>query len=296
MGLLGTTMLNNIKILHLESTDSCNAACPLCLRETDSTFNKPGNQHLTVDKIRETICPDFIKNLDKMFMCGNYGDPAAGKHTLDIFRYFRSINPGITLGMNTNGSLRTISWWEELSLIFTGDSDYVVWSIDGLEDTNHIYRVNTSWGKIMENSAAFIAGGGNAHWDMIAFSHNEHQVDDAEKMAKALGFSWFRVKVSKRVFTGNTIRPSKNWIAPVIEQGSISCNALNEMSIYMSAHGIVYPCCWLGSTNFTIAEFDDIQRSWVTIAPNKKCSDNCATNLSAVSKFSNQWQREVELK
>ena len=295
MDIQRTPMLNNIKILHLESTDSCNAACPLCLRETDSTFNKQGNHHLTVDKIRETICPDFIKNLDKMFMCGNYGDPAAGKHTLDIFRYFRSVNPGITLGMNTNGSLRTTSWWEELSSIFTGDRDYVVWSIDGLEDTNHIYRVNTSWGKIMENSAAFISTGGNAQWDMIAFLHNEHQVEDAEKMAIALGFSWFRVKVSKRALPVNTIRPPKNWIAPVIEQGSISCYALNEMSVYMSAHGIVYPCCWLGSTNFTIAEFDDIQRSWVTIAPNKKCSDNCIKNLSG-SKFSNQWQREVQLK
>jgi len=33
-----------------------------------------------------------LRNLDKMVMCGNYGDPAAGKHTLGILSYFRGLN------------------------------------------------------------------------------------------------------------------------------------------------------------------------------------------------------------
>jgi MoaA/NifB/PqqE/SkfB family radical SAM enzyme len=73
--------------------------------------------HLSVEQIKELVDDDTIRNLDKMFMCGNYGDPAAGKNTLEIFRYFRSINPTITLGMNTNGGLRSIDWWQELAEI-----------------------------------------------------------------------------------------------------------------------------------------------------------------------------------
>jgi hypothetical protein len=30
--------LRNIKVLHLEPTDVCQAECPLCARETDKNF------------------------------------------------------------------------------------------------------------------------------------------------------------------------------------------------------------------------------------------------------------------
>ena len=131
-------MLKPFKILHLEPTDACNAACPQCAREIDSSFDKSALHHLTVDQIQSLIPDNIIKGLDKMFMCGDYGDPAAGKHTLDIYRYFRSINPDITLGMNTNGSIRSSGWWTELAEIMCGTNDYVVFSIDGLNDTNHM--------------------------------------------------------------------------------------------------------------------------------------------------------------
>jgi hypothetical protein len=44
-----------------------------------------------------------------------------------------------------------------------------------LEDTNHLYRENVEWKKIMENARAFISAGGTAHWDMLIFDHNKHQ-------------------------------------------------------------------------------------------------------------------------
>ena len=96
-------------------------------------------------KILQIIDMDQISQLHKMFMCGNYGDPAAGKYTLNIYREFRKLNPKIVLGMNTNGALRNTLWWEELSRTFNRPEDYVVFSIDGLEDTNHVYRKNVDW-------------------------------------------------------------------------------------------------------------------------------------------------------
>ena len=72
----------DIKILHIEPTDACNAACPQCARETDTTFDKNDLHHLSVDQIKTLVNDDVIHGLDKMFMCGTYGDPAAGKHTL----------------------------------------------------------------------------------------------------------------------------------------------------------------------------------------------------------------------
>ena len=101
----------NVRTLHIEPTDACNAACPQCLRETDTAFDKNDLHHLTIEQIKTIISDDDIRQLDKMFMCGNYGDPAAGKHTLEIYRYFRSVNHTITLGMNTNGGSRNIVCW-----------------------------------------------------------------------------------------------------------------------------------------------------------------------------------------
>jgi MoaA/NifB/PqqE/SkfB family radical SAM enzyme len=139
-----STLLDTMRVLHLEPTDVCQAACPLCARETDVNFDKEKQHYLTAEFIRQLLGESTISQLDKMFMCGNYGDPAANRQSIDIFSYFRSINPDIILGMNTNGGLQNTHWWNDLADILNQPQDYVVFSIDGLEDTNHIYRRNVN--------------------------------------------------------------------------------------------------------------------------------------------------------
>jgi MoaA/NifB/PqqE/SkfB family radical SAM enzyme len=136
--------LRNIQVLHLEPTDVCQAACVLCARETDTDFRKDRQHHLTVEQILEHFSNEQIAQLRKMFMCGVYGDPAAGKHTLDIYNYFRNLNPDIILGMNSNGGLQTTVWWHALGTMFNQPLDYVVFSIDGLASTNETYRKMSS--------------------------------------------------------------------------------------------------------------------------------------------------------
>jgi MoaA/NifB/PqqE/SkfB family radical SAM enzyme len=287
-------LFETAKVLHLEVTDVCQAECPLCARETDPLFNKDLRHNLTASDMATILGEQFISRLDKMFMCGNYGDPAAGSNTLSIVDYFRQVNKHITLGMNTNGGIQSPSWWAELGQRFNQPTDYVVFSIDGLEDTNHIYRKKVNWSKVMNNSAAFIKAGGRAHWDMLVYEHNEHQVDIAEQMAQDMGFTWFRAKVSKRHSNISWLQPPKDWIQPPIATGAIDCHVLKEQSVYMSARGTVYPCCWLGNNSeFTIDKFDEISRNWES-APNPVCTATCATNQHGTN-FTNQWQRNIEL-
>jgi MoaA/NifB/PqqE/SkfB family radical SAM enzyme len=286
----------DVRILHIEPTDACNAACPQCARETNQTFDKNDLHHLTVDQIKKIVDEDTIHQLSKIYMCGNYGDPAAGKHTLEIYRYFRKINPSITLGMNTNGGLRNIGWWNDLGQLLNTQKDYVVFSIDGLADTNHIYRINVDYQKVINNARSFIKTGGRAHWEMLVFEHNQHQVDQAQELAKELGFKWFRAKVSRRfnIQPIAFLNPPSGWQDPSVEKGMISCQALEESVVYVSARGLVYPCCWLGHTQTkTIDKFASIQKSWDTEMPYKVCADTCTKNVIGTS-FTNQWQREVE--
>lgn len=286
--------MRDIKVLHIEPTDVCQASCPLCLRETDTNFDKDLKNHLTVAQIQSAFDVETIKNLQKMFMCGNYGDPAAGRHTQEIYQYFRQINPDITLGMNTNGALQNTNWWRELATLFNRPRDYVVFSIDGLEDTNHIYRVNVDWHRLMANAREFIASGGSAHWDMLVYQHNQHQVNDCEQLARSLGFTWFRAKVSKRPYINQLATPS-GWTSPVADRGTIECIALKEHSTYIDAQGRISPCCWLGGrqTNF-VADLDLVRITWDGPTPDKTCLQSCGS-VGNKTAFHQQWQREVQL-
>ena len=286
--------MRDIKVLHLEPTDVCQAACALCARETDREFRKDRQHHLGIEQIQQHLSEDAIRALEKMFMCGNYGDPAAGKHTMNIYNWFRKINPGIALGMTTNGALQTTFWWHELGKIFNQPQDYVVFSIDGLEDTNATYRKNVNWAKLMANARAFIEAGGSAHWDMLVYRHNQHQVDECEQLARDMGFKWFRAKVSKRPFSESLQFPL-GWQQPKIEPTAISCRALHEQSVYIDAQGRISPCCWLGSRqNNFITDFDAVQSTWHTADPNPICKAIC-TGSTTQTPFLNQWHKEIQL-
>jgi len=287
-------MLNQrkIKILHVEPTDVCQAACPLCARETDPDFDPKLTHHLSINQILSVFDQEKIANLDKMFMCGTYGDPAAGKYTLEIFREFRKINPNIVLGMNSNGALQNTMWWQELAHILNQPRDYVVFSIDGLEDTNHIYRKHVSWNKLIDNVKAFVAAGGSAHWDMLVYQHNEHQVKNAIDLATELGFTWFRSKVSKRPLASGLSYPV-SWAIQKIPQGNISCIAINEQSIYLDCHGVLHPCCW--QPKVSSDDITALETSWLSDRPNSTCAATCTTGPQGNS-FSNQWRLELALK
>lgn len=286
-------MLSEIKVLHLETTDACQASCPQCLRETDQYFDHSQTHHLSWQQLVEVVPMQTLAKLDKVFACGNYGDPAAGRHTFDIFTRLRTINPSITLGVNTNGALQNHDWWTALARCLNGLQDYVIFSIDGLEDTNHIYRRGVSWHRLMANVQSFIEAGGRAHWDMLVYQHNQHQIDACEQMARKLGFKWFRAKASKRALVGNLKFPDK-WHPPRPPGLPIKCAAIAEQSMYIDARGRTHPCCWLGMCNNKMSSLDEVAHTWESKNPNPVCLSSCGT-AEARTHFENQWRRVVEL-
>ena len=192
--------------MHLEITTRCNAACPMCPRHISngSEINPmlPMTE-ITLEQFKSWFSPDFLRQLHRVYACGNYGDPVAAKDTLEIYKYIRECNDRVGLVIHTNGSARSKSWWEELATVMNGGpsgrrDDYVIFSVDGLWDTNHLYRRNTNFDKIYENMKAYTAAGGKARWDYIVFEHNEHQVNEAKQIAEDLGFNFFNVKKTTR--------------------------------------------------------------------------------------------------
>jgi hypothetical protein len=135
----------------------------------------------------------------------------------------------------------------------------------------------------MRNVKAFLEAGGNAEWDYIVFRHNEHQVEQARRLAKDLGFSRFNVKTTGRFLNSAKLEyihstPTKNRAGEIVgrvarplslayqnsalaelqdlrnrygsmdrylDRAQVQCKVQVDNSIYVSAEGYVLPCCWL---------------------------------------------------
>ena len=107
--------------------------------------------------------------------CGNYGDPCASPHCLAIVRYLRATHPALVVGVHSNGGGQGAPFWRELGSLLTSPC-YCRFAIDGLRDTNHLYRQRVMWQPLMAHVQAFVGAGGEAQWDFLVFRHNEHQV------------------------------------------------------------------------------------------------------------------------
>jgi MoaA/NifB/PqqE/SkfB family radical SAM enzyme len=271
----------DIKTIHLEVTQNCQASCPMCDRnQNGGALNAHINlNELTLGDCKKIFEPEFIQQLNTMYMCGNLGDPIVARDTLEIFRYFREHNSKMWLSMNTNAGARDESWWGELANIY-GRMGTVIFSVDGLADTNHIYRQGVNWVSVERSMRAFINAGGRARWDFLIFEHNQHQVKQAEGLSKDWGFEKFVAKKTGRFISANSEKkeshqavdrngnktteikkPDKEFQNAALSKhenlvekyGSmdayydvvpIRCKVKDEGNLFITAEGLALPCCW----------------------------------------------------
>ncbi|MFV2032227.1 MAG: radical SAM protein [Gammaproteobacteria bacterium] len=279
---------DDIRIVHLELTHRCNAACPMCARNIHGGALNPDMplSELSLADIRTILLPDLIARLKRIYACGNYGDPIVARECIEVFRYLRDHGPQLNLCLHTNGSARRPQWWRQLAAIMRQGPHYLRFGIDGLEDTNHLYRRGTDWKTIMRSAAAFIYAGGHAEWDFLVFKHNEHQVEAARQLAREMGFKEFFVRKTGRFLSSGELETSDRfdvldkqgkfeywleqpsnpeYVNPAfgnleqvkqrygeyqtyLDQVEINCKvAGGKGKIYLSAQGYALPCCWLGA-------------------------------------------------
>lgn len=317
---------SDIRMVHLEVTERCQAACPMCLRNNSggSTKSHIENSELSLEDIKVIFSPAFIKQLHTIYACGNYGDPIIAKDLVAIFEYFREQNSNIKLNVHTNGGARDSSWWKSLAkaIRFKG---LVTFGIDGLSDTNDIYRQNVVWDKVIENAQSFIDAGGNARWMFIVFKHNEHQIDQARELAKKIGFSEIVFKKTSRFVDHNGFKtdgmsainsktgqrflleePSnpmyRNQLteqaADIYRSGSsqIKCKSVGSDEIYISAEGLVHPCCWTAGDMYSNPSNILAGDIWNFLSDKQSINAKARTieqiiNDSYITTFSDNWSK-----
>ena len=297
------------KIIHFEPTSRCNAACPMCARNNLGEGCVVSLADLGLDDYKKHVTK-HLEHLEKVFFCGTVGDPCADKNLLEKIRWIKNINSNIVVGINTNGSIRNTKWWTDCAKLLTGTYDYVVFSIDGLEDTNHIYRVGVQFKKIMENAQAYIDAGASAHWDMLVFDHNKHQVEQCKQLAEHMGFTWFRSKETDRwdQYQFDHLKPANAFNEVDYHSiDSIHCERNIEESTYVDYKGQEFPCCHISEMYYNETQ----KQSYLDIrqyTPNelmteyqKRLDDKnpfyvCKRSCGETVNKRSQWKHEIQLR
>ena len=260
---------SDIKHVHLEISTRCNAACPGCPRNlcgVDIVEGYPLHS-MTLSEAQRIFSPEFLQQLDALEINGNLGDFVTASDGLAIVRYFREHNTKLKITISTNASARPTIWRELAKL-----NVEIVFCIDGLENTHEKYRRQTRWQTVIDHAQSFISSGGIAIWKMILFDHNRDEVEQCKKLSQDMGFKQFRLVDHGRdafpVFDqnknylysiGQHTQPiefkelhdryldstTNGYISPV-ETTNIRCQVQKGQSIYITATGEIYPCCWLG--------------------------------------------------
>jgi len=274
-----------LKQIHLEITNRCQASCPMCNRNFHGGMSNPliKSTDWTLDDFKNILTPSVLAQLEGFYFCGNFGDPIINNDLAKMCEYASLENPNISINIHTNGSARSIQWWENLAKVLP-KRHRVIFALDGLLDTHKLYRIGTDFNKILNNARAFINAGGKAEWCFIKFKHNEHQVSMAESLAKEYGFKSFTVKNSSRFIgepkypvydeTGATTYyiepPTDNKMSfinhdiinnykSIVENSDIDCYVLKAKQIYIDFNRHVYPCCYLASVPYTFIDKDETQ-------------------------------------
>jgi MoaA/NifB/PqqE/SkfB family radical SAM enzyme len=269
----------NLSEIQLEITTKCNARCPQCVRNYFGSYTWPTIPIIDMDLewFKTSLSLETWKNLKHIRFCGTYGEPCMHPDLINLIKWIKTVsNARITI--NTNGGIRTKSWWAELATVLSPECDRVYFGIDGLEDTNHLHRIGVKFSKVINNVTAFNKAGGISIWAFLVFRHNEHQIDEARNMSIDIGCNSFGVKSTSRFvdkqhkLVDNTpvvdanqhilyfLKPttlsnyknngyvdikSNTDYAQALKTTKISCVAKAENAIYISAEGDVFPCGWL---------------------------------------------------
>lgn len=313
--------------IEIELSSKCNAACPGCKRVDLLRKHLPFEQvNLDFNTIKKAFDNYDVAGTE-IYLCGVLGDPMVHPEVVPITEYF--LNKGSKVSISTNGSLRPVEEWQRLGELskLTGKLE-VKFAVDGLEDTNHIYRVNTDWSKIKNNMQAYSNAGGKGNWIFITFVHNKHQVDIAKQQAESLNFS-FSLRQSTRnsdpFYMTEATRKQYEQVGkeqyvihrstsdinhPYLEkynqlgiqkpnapiervknrreyakrkpipkdfvmddENKIKCKFVHEKEIFITATGLLWPCCFLWDEYLRYQEFyktmnDSYGIDWIDLKAN----------------------------
>lgn len=232
--------------LQIETTTRCTLKCPACSR---TWWNETLGKKVPIHDIDINLVSNFLdcetgKKIELLDLRGDWGDCIYYPKLFQFIDHFRDEKK---FQITTNGSNQTVKFWENLSSRLT-EKDTVEFSIDGLENTNHLYRKNSNWQSIMTGLDIIKKGKAKVVWKTRIFSFNQNIIPQMKKFAKDKGAK-FSVETTHR-FGDDSLKPSGDLIDTkllydpdrVVTQIEPKCEVMYNSSI--SAYNMFMPCGW----------------------------------------------------
>lgn len=276
-----TIDINEICAIHVELTNKCNARCPRCARTLLGKTHPYIQQNLLewpMQDITSMFPKHFVKG--KTFTLGGVVDePMMHSKIYEIVEYLVENQAMVEIFTNTGCS--TPQTFHKLGKLSKNTNLLkMFFSVDGLEHTNHLYRVNVKWNKVLKNMTAYAQQGGLCEWQYLVFKHNEHDIENAKKLALSLKIPFvirqnmrntepYNAHVYKKingelVMSSYLIEPTynKKYEHKDIEKKrnnqlleshddykEIDCVMLHKKEIFIDWNKKLWPCCWFATAN-----------------------------------------------
>ena len=277
-----------LKEIQVELSTNCNALCVGCVR-TDRNYvdNKPWipkNQQLEPEILLNALKSDFAKPLKKLEFCGNIDEPLAYSKFYELLCQVYEIRPDIKVSIHTNGSIRSPEYIRKVGDLlgkFSAESNFR-FSLDGVGDTNAIYRYRTNWNKVFENLKAACESDAKVIWQFLTFPWNSHQVEEARKMATEVGCDeiWIRPdrstaslksvdelsELRSNTRPASACRPEGDLSVlenmPPVQESPIHCTFSEHGRIFLSWEAKIWPCCFISNIKYeSKAKGDHLQKT-----------------------------------
>jgi len=234
-------------VIQIETTSRCTLKCPACSRTTLAKYSKKPMTHYDVDpdilfNFLDCQAGNKIKILD---LCGDYGDSIYYPRLFELIEKFRS---KVSFTIRTNGSYQTENFWKKLCSVL-GKDDIIIFGIDGLKDTNHLYRVNSDWESIMMAVDIVAASDVKLVWETNVFSFNYNRLEEIKSFAETKGALFTASKTHR--FGDKKLIPPQNYVDveslfrskyKTVENLTIDPDCVNLYRNTICAQHYFYPC------------------------------------------------------
>jgi len=175
------------KLITLDPTNHCNLKCPLCPTGIGDTSVAYGLFKL--EKYKKVV--DVFSKWAQTIQLFSWGEPILNKSFVEMVRYAsqtpHQIRSVTTVNLNATND-------EQIKGLLTSNLDSLHVSIDGVtQEVYEKYRVGGNLDTVFDNLKKLLAGkklyksSTKIIWDFIVMKQNEHQVEEAKKMARDFG-------------------------------------------------------------------------------------------------------------
>ena len=173
--------MTRIVAIDYEISSTCQARCPVCVRQHGGKLKDFVQTQRTLDETKH-ILHGVASGLKFVRFCGNYGDPMGCDAVADISEWLISENPEVRIDISTNGAIGQPDTYRRLGKMGVN----IIFGLDGSDQqSNQLYRRNVKWSDAMDNLKAYSSECTAQHssWQYLLFNENKINLEKAIQIA-----------------------------------------------------------------------------------------------------------------